>query len=125
MEYPPTPTLDKVIKVAPQSQVIGEFMEWLSQEGITLCQWQDAKEVPCYRCSGSGINPDRDGECCPVCGGWPSQRKGAGTTTEPSGYFPERASIDSLLHKYFDIDPQKEEEERKAVLEYVRKVGGD
>lgn len=38
---PPTPTLDKIAKVRQESQAIGEFLEWLNEQGIVLCHWQE------------------------------------------------------------------------------------
>lgn len=35
---------------------------------------------------------------------------------------PAHASISTLLHEFFEIDPGKEETERRAVLDYVRKL---
>ena len=34
-----TPVLDKLLKVAPDSQKIGEFLEWLSGQEIVLAEW--------------------------------------------------------------------------------------
>ena len=34
---PPTPTLDKMQAVHARSQAIGEFLEWLGQQGYVIC----------------------------------------------------------------------------------------
>lgn len=36
---PPTPVLDAMLKVAPDSQKIGDFLDWLSEQGIQLAKW--------------------------------------------------------------------------------------
>ena len=36
-----TPELKKLAKVAPDSQKIGEFLEWLSSKEIVLADWDD------------------------------------------------------------------------------------
>ena len=42
---PKTPTLDAMLKVKPQSQAIGQFLDWLSsQKELTVCQYDDATE---------------------------------------------------------------------------------
>lgn len=40
----PTPELDKVLAAKDESQPIGEFLEWLSEEGFTICEWDDDRE---------------------------------------------------------------------------------
>lgn len=42
----PTPELDKLLKVKPHSQRIGEFLEWLQGTGVVLARWQ---QVDHYR----------------------------------------------------------------------------
>ena len=83
MEYPKTPTLDKMKSVKDNSQAIGEFLEWLEGKKYCVAHYDD-----------SIIGRD---ELSPV----------TGTTEE-------------LLAKFFDIDLKKAEEEKRAVLEYVR-----
>lgn len=41
MMYPKTPILDRIRTMQPQSQVVGEFIEWLTNEkSIRLCRAQ-------------------------------------------------------------------------------------
>ena len=37
-----TPELKKISKVAPDSQKIGEFLEWLSGQDIVLAKWAES-----------------------------------------------------------------------------------
>lgn len=39
-DYPPTPTLDRMLKVKEDSQKLGEFLDWLSEQGFILCEKQ-------------------------------------------------------------------------------------
>ena len=38
-----TPTLDKIAEVRDQCQIIGEFLEWLHDKGISLCELNKTK----------------------------------------------------------------------------------
>lgn len=44
MKHPDTPELDKIQGVHDQTQAAGAFLEWLTQNGVTLCKWQDFDE---------------------------------------------------------------------------------
>lgn len=37
-ELPQTPTLDRMEAVHSQSQVIGEFLDWLGRHGYVICR---------------------------------------------------------------------------------------
>jgi hypothetical protein len=37
-----TTELDKMHKVHPQSQAVGEFLEWLQEENLALCRYDKA-----------------------------------------------------------------------------------
>ena len=39
--YPPTPELDRMRAVKDDSQVIGQFLDSLSERGLTLCEHDD------------------------------------------------------------------------------------
>ena len=80
-----TPELDKMMKAKPDSQIIGEFLDWLlSTEGIYLCK--------------GGLDFFR----------------------EPA-FYPDHRSMQQWLAKYFDIDLEKCEQERRMVLEKFTK----
>lgn len=42
-----TPELEKIQKVAPDSQKIGEFLEWLSGKEIVLAEWSGSDCEEC------------------------------------------------------------------------------
>jgi len=85
MEHPPTPTLDKILELREQSQIVGEFLDWLGEQGIHL-------------------------------GRYPTRSDGSSSDF----MLPIFEGHDALLHRFFGIDPEAEESERRAVLEHVR-----
>lgn len=91
--YPETPELDKLGKVAPTSQKIGEFVDWLrAEKGILLANWPTGAERNMYG--------------------------------EKMDYLaPVNIPIERLLAEFFGIDLNKVEEERRGVLDYLRKNG--
>lgn len=38
-KLPVTPEHDKLFAVQPQSEIIGQFLEWLASDGVTLARW--------------------------------------------------------------------------------------
>jgi len=77
------PEHEKMKTVQENSQIIGEFLEWLSSKNLSLCKWQD------------------------------------GVTGE--GYYAYHFSIEELLAEFFNIDLKKVEEEKKSMLESIRR----
>lgn len=102
--YPATPTLDKRGEVAEKSQEIGRFLDWLRDEKhVALARWVHT----------------HDGEEVVDC---PSYRE-RGRCYDGHTVLTERAeSFDQLLHDYFGIDPEKEDQEMRAVLDYTRSL---
>jgi hypothetical protein len=46
---PATPELDRLVSVSAESQKIGEFLEWLSQERkLVLCELERDEYWPCF-----------------------------------------------------------------------------
>ena len=39
------PEHDRLSAVADKSQCVGEFLEWLQEQGITLCAWSDEERM--------------------------------------------------------------------------------
>lgn len=88
-----TPELDKMMAVKPQSQAIGEFLDWLGQQGIELASRHHHTEE-CYDDDNRTLCGCRDGQLLPYYGG----------------------GIESLLARYFEIDLRKVDDERRAIL---------
>ena len=107
--YPKTPELDKMKAVKEKSQAIGEFLDWLMQE----------KKVQLG-------NPHEHG---PTCRGWDDGRdkyspRGTDRCECVTGEFiPLHISMEKLLAEFFDIDLVKVENERRAILDYIRAEG--
>jgi len=97
------PECEKTRKVQPQSQAIGEFLEWLGEEKkVRLCCMHQHTDA-CYEESDHK-------RLWPTCG-W----------TEYA-YTPIRLSIENLLAEFLEIDLVKVEKERRVMLEKLREV---
>jgi len=91
-----TPECDKIRVVHEKSQIIGEFLDWLSSQNIVLAK--------------DSVLMDK----CSECG-----------DEYPVGYLPHRESIEQVLARFFGIDLEKAETERRKILEDLRSGGGD
>lgn len=96
--YPPTPELDKMLAARERlgTQQIGEFFEWLQEQGIFLSRSHKHDES-CY-----------DDARYPTCG---YHSGGLEYLQEP---------MSKLLERYADVDAAKVEEERRAILAWTR-----
>lgn len=75
------PEHQKLIAVKDESQTVGEFIEWLGEQGIYLCS------IPPYY---------------------------------QSTYVPVSEGIVNMLARFFEIDLDKIEQEKRAILEELR-----
>jgi hypothetical protein len=73
-----SPELSKMEAVADESQSIGNFIDWLGENGMVICASDD------------GLRGTR--------------------------FFPTMESTEALLARYFEIDLNKVEKERRAML---------
>ena len=141
-----TPELDKMAKANEEgSQAIGEFLDWLNQQGILLCRWrEDLTDIqPCFgfnrfgevisafdltesNCDGGKVKyaPFRreagtvlygPGDVCPRCEG-----KGGLEFAASARFVVEPGNTQEMLARYFDIDLDKVEQERRALLDAFR-----
>lgn len=94
--YPPTPELDKMLAAKDRlhTEAIGEFVEWLREQGIVLARTH-THDDGCL---------DEDG------------RRSCGYLDGHLEYVHE--SLQCLLERYAEVDPAKMEQERRAVLEW-------
>jgi hypothetical protein len=133
MKEPKCPECDKLRIVCDKSQAIGEFMDWLHEQGYTIAERHEHC-ANCFTCSYNkqefraeyqGKTRERffSGEMVPVC--TPEELK-AGRFAEPQcgiaehGLFPVFLPIEQTLAKFFEIDLVKVEEERRRLLDYIR-----
>jgi len=94
-----TPELDKMHEVKDKSQAIGEFLEWLRDEkNYTVMRWSKKRDWDDYK------EDDPEGDEDSNLGG-----------------IPVRDTIEQLLADYFDIDLKKVEEERRMILDTMRR----
>jgi len=101
MNPPDTPEHEKLLKVKAElgTEHIGAFLEWLGHEGIQLAKfWRH--EVNCE-------------------GGSHHKKEHCGYEADGVLYCIHE-SIQALLARYADIDLQKLEDEKRAILEYQR-----
>ena len=82
------PECDKIVAVHDQSQKLGEFLDWLREQGWELCAYQ-------------GVEDEESEET-------------------PDGWYPIHKPAEQLLAKFFGIDLNKVEAERRALLEAIR-----
>ena len=96
-----TPECDKLKAVSGSSQDIGEFLDWLTGEkGLTVCNEHEHDEW----CEGE--------DEIIMCG------------TQSKEYTPAMLNIEKLLAEYFEIDLNKVEKERRAILAELQKAQG-
>ena len=89
-QQPNYPECEKLAEVSPQSNVVGEFLDWLSNEkNLTICTYTEDED------------PMVLGDC--------------------SSYYPYHYDTEQLLAEFFEIDLKKVEEERRQILEDIRK----
>lgn len=97
-EYPPTPELDRLKDVAPDSQKLGEFIDWLEENGLFLC------------------SVHRHTDDCRRGGGPPR------CELHDFEHIRTNKTVTQLLAEYFSIDLNKVETERRTLLDFVRRA---
>lgn len=115
-----TPELEKMSASRERSQPIGEFIDWLAGQGIFLMRsvpivhqrwpWESRYDVNGKRTWGPHRGPD-DGVHGP-----PEQYERG----EEAVMYGE--SIERMLARFFDIDLNVIEEERRALLDAIREA---
>ena len=97
------PEHDKLRAVAPYSQKVGEFLDWLSEQGVALCRRHDHTE---------DCEPDE------YAGGAYRERYTCGYLE--GEWVPDAEGTIDRLARFFEIDLQKIEDERRAMLDAIR-----
>jgi len=131
--YPATPELNKLKAVHERSQACGEFLEWLNQEKkVVLAQFHRHTDG----CYDMGLTPEqfRKEYAGKTKAGLFTATKSLCNDNElRNGRFsaPQcglrqdelvtaNYGVQKLLAEFFEIDMNKVEAERRAVLDYVR-----
>lgn len=100
---PPTPECDRMQDVKDKSHAIGEFMDWLREEkGWTVCEEHHHDDDCLERVAR--FEDDEEGDVQQICGCLEGQ------------YIPVPIRMEQLLAEFFEIDLDKVEEERQALL---------
>lgn len=95
------PEHEKLKAVKDDSHKIGEFLEWIDSQQLTICE---TYHDPAH--ARRRLGRPSPGQPCELRDG---------------EYFPTRHSIQTLLAKYFDIDLKKIEEEKQMMIERLRR----
>lgn len=108
-----TPELDKEQAAREEggSQQIGEFIDWMRENGFAICRWDERTERTTLGEEYPGL----------VLASGDVQTADMEITVTRSGWVANEKSAQSLLELYFDIDSTKAEEERRAILDEHRK----
>lgn len=132
-----TPELDRRAAIMPQAETLTEFVDWLEPEGLRICSlnkrractgvWdpQASTRGVSYDCDDGTLrlNPydtlrrfdiDRTGETCPKCDGAGWVERG------PGEYEPISEGWERLFARFFELDLDKIEAERRALLASLR-----
>lgn len=93
------PEHDKLAKVKDKSQTCGQFLDWLESDGRILCK---------YHKHTDDCGVDRWGH--PDCG------------YSEESLVPIHTSIEDLLAEFFQIDRKKLEQEKRQMLNEIRRA---
>jgi hypothetical protein len=103
------PEHDKMQTIAEHSQKIGEFLDWLRHEKHVQML---TTSVFTERCPVASCDPRDEGQYCPRC-----DNTGVIQIKADTPFWPNPVS---LLAEYFEIDLDKIEDEKRAMLEKLR-----
>lgn len=99
------PELDKIHAVSEDSQKLGEFLEWL-KSNYELCQFIEHKHTgDCWEWADEKALTYKVW----LCG-----------MNEGENLVPTHPRINDILAKYFNIDENAAERERRAILDALR-----
>jgi len=111
----------KLRAIQVESQAIGQFIDWLSGEGVQLMKWTTDPEgaiCPSIKCDDGWIEVkvgERDYERRPH-----GQCNGTGMVPK-DGWAPYlTGGITRFLERYFEIDGDVLEAEKRAMLDEIR-----
>lgn len=118
------PEHEKLADVKGKSQAIGEFLEWTQEQGWLLAQRHEHSEhCPCddsWHDTKKQLSEAYADSYCKSCGGSRGSRRNL------CGYgdndlAPVGETVTRLLARYFEIDEDLLEAEKRAMLEELRR----
>jgi hypothetical protein len=127
------PEHDKLRAIKDKSQAVGEFLEWLRDtKGLTICRRLEAETngKPPYVWKPGVTTARRDRK--PTAGRNPTgfDKFNGDAEDNPDfrewfeGYHPEPTNTEKLLAEFFGIDLKALEEEKRAMLDEIRRPNG-
>lgn len=111
------PEHEKLAKIADQSQTCGEFLEWLQGQGLHLMRFgpiPDRLVCRSIECIDGKVRRGGRSVGCPRCDGTGFE------DVEVQAYHSDSRSITTLLAEFFEIDQNKIEAEKRAMLDEIR-----
>ena len=122
-------------KTSDATQLIGDFLDWLREQGLLLAEDQPASRFSCEHC---GVVPADEVFFVDWSSAdealWRHKRKNCKTGVEfehrggghvhhdPAGLYPSGRSREKLLAEFFKIDTSRLESEKRALLEEQRAI---
>jgi hypothetical protein len=114
------PECDKALKIRNQSQAIGEFLEWAANtKNLRLASEHVHDDDDCF----GPHNHGKEFENC-LSGRACTSKQELTCPFETGGFVPLHTRIEDLLYQFFEIDPEKIEAERRAMLTELRGAKG-
>lgn len=122
----------KLKALKPEAETIGQFLEWLQEQGIKLCRWENGRSngQPMYVWSEKMLarmakDPGLREELAEE---GPTFTRDGSTIPNPEydyveqGFYEDWQPIEKRLAAYFDINLEALEQEKRALLDYQRKL---
>lgn len=116
------PEHERLSAVSEISNQIGQFLDWMGEQGIHRMIWFDSEEVEvCFDCD-QGFKTIQFGRNkgnkirCTTCGGLGER------TVSVKRWQREERNIQQLLADYFEIDLKKLAEEKDEMLNQIRQA---
>lgn len=108
------PQADIVDENREQSQAIGEFLDWLSEQGVVLCRWKDKAY---YNMDGEQISREEA-----LAMKRPPDMEYFETPYEigQQGFVPAREDTFAWLALFFGIDLEKYHAEQEQILKELQ-----
>ena len=117
------PEHDKLAAISHESQTIGEFLDWMSGQGVKRMRWDTVSDLrlcdsesrgAVVHYFGIGGRRTVDHTNCSLCQGTEKYE----VTWET--WVPDRRSVNEVLADYFGIDQSSLEQEKRDMLMSLR-----
>jgi len=121
------PECEKLAAVAERSQAIGDFIEWLVSQGLSIRRWVEYSDngLPKYVWKESTPAWRRKRKPGPADVLKDLAENNPDYVSQPAGWYPDPRSITDFLAEFFQIDLAEVERERRRMLDACRKANND